>query len=95
MTGMIGSTRRVIVLVWLVLVLATCLSLWVGENRIPVSRVGLATSLLIALALIKIRLVMHYLMEVRTAPVVLRRVLDAWLLVAGTAILSIYWLGEA
>ncbi len=91
----IGSTRRVIILVWLILVLATCLSLWVGENQIPVTRIGLATSVVIALALIKIRLVMHYLMEVRTAPLVLRRVLDAWLALAGGAILSIYWLGEA
>jgi hypothetical protein len=28
---MIGSPRRVVVLVWLILVAATCLSLWVGE----------------------------------------------------------------
>lgn len=91
---MIGSSRRVIILVWLILILATCLSLSVGENQIPVTRIGLATSLVIALALIKIRLVMHYLMEVRTAPLVLRRVLDVWLALAGGAILSIYWLGE-
>ena len=92
---MIGSTRVTILVVWLVLVTATCLSLWVGENRIPVTSAGLATSLVIGLALIKIRLVMHYLMEVRTAPVALRAVLDVWLAVAGTAILSVYWLGGA
>lgn len=92
---MIGSTRTTIAMVWLVLVLATCLSLWVGENRLPAGSVRLASSLLIALALLKIRLVMHYLMEVRTAPLALRIVLDAWLAVAGTAILSIYWLGGA
>lgn len=92
---MVGSTRLTIILVWLLLVMATCLSLWLGENRIPAASVGLATSLLIALALIKIRLVMHYLMEVRTAPFALRCVLDVWLVVAGTAILSVYWLGEA
>lgn len=89
---MIGSTRRTIILVWLLLVLATCLSLRVGEDRIPAVAAGAATSLLITLALIKIRLVMHYLMEVRTAHTVLRRVLDAWLAVAGTAILATYWL---
>jgi hypothetical protein len=50
---------------------------------------------LIALALVKIRLVAHYLMEVRTAPAVLRRVLDAWLVAAGTAILSVCWFGGA
>lgn len=92
---MIGSTRLTIFLVWLFLVLATCLSLWVGENRIPAAGAVRATSLLIGLALIKIRLVVHYLMEVRTAPLVLRRVLDGWLTLAGTAILSIYWLGNA
>ena len=92
---MIGSSRTTIILVWLVLVMATCLSLWVGENHVPGTAVGVASSLLIGLALLKIRLVMHYMMEARSAPFALRCVLDAWLVVAGTAILSIYWLGGA
>jgi Prokaryotic Cytochrome C oxidase subunit IV len=92
---MIGSSRTTIILVWLVLVLATCLSLWVGENHVPAHVVRIASSLLIGLALIKIRLVMHYMMEVRTAPFVLRGILDLWLIVAGSAILSIYWLAGA
>lgn len=77
---------------WLVLVAITVLSWWLApghtgghvEPSIPI------TVTVIALAVIKSRLIIRNFMEVRTAPLWLRRATDSWLAVLWTAVLVIY-----
>ncbi|WP_234812087.1 cytochrome C oxidase subunit IV family protein [Mycolicibacter longobardus] len=77
---------------WLVLVVITVLAWWLSpghagghvEPSIPI------TVAVIALSAVKARLIIRNFMEVRTAPLWLRRTTDAWLVVLWTAVLAIY-----
>lgn len=53
------------------------------------------TTAAIAIALIKIRLILREFMEVRHAPRLLGRLTDLWLLVTGAVLLGIYAVGMA
>ena len=48
----------------------------------------------ICFALIKVRIIMREFMEVRTAPRVLRRVTDFWVLLMAVALLGTYFAGR-
>ncbi|OBG33391.1 MULTISPECIES: cytochrome C oxidase subunit IV family protein [Mycolicibacter] len=77
---------------WLVLVVITVLAWWLApghtsghvEPSIPI------TVTVIALSAVKARLIIRNFMEVRTAPMWLRRTTDTWLAVLCTAVLVIY-----
>lgn len=77
---------------WLVLVAITVLAWWLApghsgghvEPSIPI------TVTVIALSAVKARLIIRNFMEVRAAPIWLRRTTDAWLAVLWTAVLVIY-----
>lgn len=77
---------------WLVLVAITVLAWWLapGHSDGPVKPSLPITVTVIALSAIKARLIIRNFMEVRTAPVWLRRTTDAWLGVLWTAVLVIY-----
>lgn len=49
----------------------------------------------ICFALIKVRIIMREFMEVRTAPRVLRRLTDFWILLMAVALLGVYFAGKA
>jgi Prokaryotic Cytochrome C oxidase subunit IV len=49
----------------------------------------------ICFALIKVRIIMREFMEVRTAPRVLRRLTDFWVLLMAVAMLGVYFAGKA
>ena len=78
--------------VWLVLMLATGISWWLATGAYPSAHGSrrLATAGLLAIALIKVRLVIRTFMEVDRAPRSLRLASDAWLLALGTALLTLY-----
>lgn len=77
---------------WAVLVAITVLAWWLTpghsagltEPSIPI------TVTVLALSAVKARLIIRNFMEVRTAPVWLRRATDGWLIVLWTAVLVIY-----
>lgn len=77
---------------WLVLVVITVLAWWLapGHTAGPVEPSIPITVAVLALAAVKARLIIRNFMEVRTAPVWLRRVTDAWLVGLWTAVLVIY-----
>lgn len=67
---------------WVVLLAATLLS----------ATLHLQTVVILAIALIKCRLVIRTYMEVRHAPGWLRHSCDGWLLLNGVMLSSYYWL---
>ena len=80
--------RNPVVAVWAVLILATCASTWWLSKDAFSPMVG--TVAVIVVAAVKIRFVVLYFMEVRTAPVPLRVVTEVWLLAVTALILGLY-----
>jgi len=83
---------RLTTYVWLILSAVTVLSWWLGHPRAgqPFEASVPITIAVLAIGLVKARLIMRYFMEVRTAPVWLRVATDAWLVVLWGAFLVIY-----
>lgn len=78
--------------IWLLLVAATGLSWWMGsDGGATDADVRLVSSALIAVAFIKVRFVLRYFMEVRTAALPLKLLADAWVLIVCGAVLALYW----
>lgn len=84
--------ERLTTVTWLVLVAITVLAWWLapGHSAGPVEPSIPITVAVIALSAVKVRLIIRNFMEVRTAPIWLRRATDAWLAVLWTAVLVIY-----
>jgi len=79
-------------LVWLVLVSATGLSWWLGADRGLGAGTAPATvtGMILLVAFIKVRLVIRHFMEIRRAPLVLKLLCDAWILIVATTIMGLY-----
>jgi hypothetical protein len=56
---------------------------------------SVVTTLAILLALVKVRLIFREFMQVRNAPVLLRRLTDLWVALIGAVLLGSYFLGLA
>lgn len=80
-----------ITLVWLVLVSATGLSWWLGADHGLDGREAASIGILV-LAMIKVRLVILYFMEVRTAPLPLRLICEAWVVALCGVMVGLYLL---
>jgi hypothetical protein len=86
------SSGRAITYVWIISCAITILSWWLAPGH---SREGAVASVpitvaVIALGLIKGRLIIRHFMEVRTAPRWLKVSTDAWLAILWLAVLGIY-----
>lgn len=88
---MTATWPRRAVAVWGVLVVVTAATFWLGTDH-PFSGVGprFATGLALAAAFVKAWLVGQHFMEIREAPVALRLVFGAWVLVFGTICTLLY-----
>jgi hypothetical protein len=87
-----GLTAHRITLVWIVLMLATGLSWWLGTggpSGAPVSRY-VANSLLLVIAFVKVRLIVRNFMEVERAPPGLRLAADAWVVAVSVTLMALY-----
>jgi hypothetical protein len=74
---------------WLVLLVATGATWWLGE----VGAAGTGAILaMLAIAFIKGRLVILDFMELRGAPLMWRLLLEGWLILVGGLILLAYWI---
>jgi heme/copper-type cytochrome/quinol oxidase subunit 4 len=79
---------RALVAWWALLVALTFLSF---ESGITGSQgAGFAATLVIIVALIKIRVVVMHFMEVKYAPLSLRGPLEVWIIVLGVTILAVW-----
>ena len=74
---------------WLVLMLATLLTWWLGEIGAAGTR---AIVTMLVIAFIKGRLVILDFMELRHAPRLWRFLLEGWMLLVGSLILLAYWM---
>jgi hypothetical protein len=84
---------RRMTLVWLILLLATSASTWWLSSEGGV--VALASAAIVAIAGIKVRLIMIHFMELGRAPWPWRIVFEGWVVVVVLAILAVYmrWVG--
>ena len=82
--------------VWVVLAAFTLSYLWIDHSLSGSLRPSaLVTSVVIVIALIKVRIIFREFMEVRQAPVLLCRLTDAWVVLIGAALFSCYFIGAA
>ena len=80
--------QKPVSLVWLVLMLATCVTTW-WLSKDGVSPVVAAVSIFL-IAAVKARLVLMHFMELKNAPLPWRLVFEAWVLISTAAVLGIY-----
>lgn len=83
-------------LVWFIITGATAFS-WSLAMGMPVEQSDSnmwTTITLMVIAFVKVRLVIMWFMEVRTAPLPLRIIGEAWTLAACTAVLVLYWTSQ-
>ena len=78
--------------VWLVLLVASGASLWLGTDAPPPSDRGHTAAIVgvLAIAFAKIWLIVRYFMEVRFGPRWLRIVMDVWVVGVFAAITALY-----
>ncbi|MFC3965235.1 cytochrome C oxidase subunit IV family protein [Nocardia jiangsuensis] len=81
-------SRRALVLVWLVLVVSTVAAWWFAPGHTTE-----LVALVVALAVVKCRLVIRWFMEVRAAPRWLRLGTDAWLVLLWAGLAGVYFWG--
>ena len=88
-----ASEDRKLVLVWAGLVILTIAS-FEGGWAVPwLARSGWSVTLVMVVALIKVRMVVLDFMEVRHAPWALRAPLECWMLAIGVGILGLWYFG--
>ena len=78
-----------VTLVWLLLVIATAASWTIGHGAGPYE-LRYTGSAIMGLAFVKVRLVIHEFMEIRTAPPFMRIVADGWLLAIVATLITVY-----
>jgi hypothetical protein len=85
-----SSTRTT--LIWFSLCAITLLSWWLGTHHVQGSFVPNAAVTLgvIAIAVIKVRVIFREFMEVRLAPALLRYLTDTWLALTAVALVATY-----
>ncbi|MBA4285501.1 MAG: hypothetical protein C0434_08220 [Xanthomonadaceae bacterium] len=75
---------------WLILIIATATTFWVGVE----GGIGLAAgAVTFAITWIKARLVVLDFMELRHAPPLWRRIIEGWLMLVTTLMLTAYYFG--
>ena len=83
--------------VWLALSAITLVQLGVASqgDRAALARSSAIAASAIAIALIKVRIIIREFMEVRHAPVLLGRLTDLWVVLTGAILLGGYLAGTA
>jgi cytochrome c oxidase subunit IV len=92
---MSGSSTKRIATVWLALSAITLVSWWIGSSHgRPGFRLdGTVTFAVIAIAAVKVRLIVTEFMGARQAPRLLLRLMDAWLVLLVVTLLAVYVAG--
>ena len=77
--------------IWIVLILATMTSLALGSEH-GINNHTLASTAILLIAFIKVRLVGLYFMELREAPTVLRGLFEAYCFIVCTLVIGVFLL---
>jgi hypothetical protein len=80
--------------VWVILAALTLAYLWIDHSVDgSLKSSAVVTSSVIVIALVKVRIIFREFMEVRSAPVLLCRLTDAWVVLIGVSLLGCYFVG--
>jgi len=93
-----GTFNKRLALVWLVLTLMTLAYIWLDHSADDDGAYRASTVVTVAaivIALVKVRIIFREFMEVRHAPVLLRRLTDAWVVLMAVCLLGSYFIGSA
>jgi hypothetical protein len=92
------SAQRRLNLAWLAVVAVTVIYLWIDHTAEvdghPTASTAVTVSAIV-LALVKYRIVLREFMDVRSAPLLLRRITDLLVAVIGVSLLATYLTGQA
>ena len=92
------ALNKRLLIVWLILTALSLGYLWIDHtaDKHGVPRASTVVTIsAIAIALIKVRIIMREFMEVRSAPRFLLRITDFWVVLMGFAMLGVYGAGKA
>jgi len=90
--------NRRLLIVWLILTSMTLAYVWMDhtvDQNGTLRASTVVTVSAIVIALIKVRIIFREFMEVRHAPVLLRRLTDAWVVLIAVCLLGSYFVGSA
>jgi hypothetical protein len=76
--------------IWLLLVVVTATSWWLGQDEMGLANLRYASLAIIVLAFIKVRFVILDFMEVRHAPLPMRVVGEAWIVIVCAVLVTLY-----
>ena len=79
--------------IWLVLLMATATTYWLGESGLPGNLGMVPVLLMFGMAFIKGLFVIYDFMELRHAPRLWRQLLVGWLVFVTGMLLLAYWIG--
>ena len=91
------SSKRLLI-VWLILTSMTLVYVWLDhtvDQNGTLKASTVVTVSAIVIALIKVRIIFREFMEVRHAPVLLRRLTDGWVVLIAVCLLGSYFVGSA
>jgi hypothetical protein len=92
------ALNKRLLIVWLILTALSLGYLWIDHtaDKHGVPRASTVVTIsAIAIALIKVRIIMREFMEVRHAPALLRRITDAWVVIMAVVMIGLYLGGKA
>ena len=95
---MSGTFNKRLAIVWLVLTAMTLAYIWLDQSADDHGSLKASTVVTVAaivIALVKVRIIFREFMEVRHAPVLLRRLTDAWVLLMAAMLLGSYFIASA
>jgi len=93
-----GTFNKRLAIVWLVLTTMTLAYIWLdhsADDHAELKASTVVTVAAIVIALVKVRIIFREFMEVRHAPVLLRRLTDAWVVLMAVCLLGSYFIGSA
>jgi hypothetical protein len=87
-----------LLIVWAILASMTLVYVWLDHSVDQSGTLNASTVVTVSaivIALIKVRIIFREFMEVRHAPVLLRRLTDGWVVLIGVCLLTSYFVGSA
>jgi hypothetical protein len=92
-----GTFNKRLAIVWLILSAMTLAYVWLDRSAdddgvLKASTVVTVSAIVIAL--VKVRIIFREFMEVRHAPVLLRRLTDGWVVLMAVCLLGSYFIGS-
>ena len=90
--------NRRLLIVWLILTSLTLAYFWIdrtADHNGVFTASNVVTVSAIVIAVVKVRIIFREFMEVRHAPVLLRRITDGWVILIAAALLGSWFIGSA